>query len=83
MVDLYKRCISSLFQHRIQHIPYGDDVADGASQDKEMEDAVHVPPFVDTIKQGTCDITDTLGHNPYHCSCRHIVNEWFKSYEHT
>ena len=48
-----------------------------------MEDAVHIAPLVDAIKQCASDIADTLGHNPYHRRSGHIVDKGFESHEHT
>lgn len=49
-----------------QDVPYGDDVADAACQDEEVEDGVHVSLLVDAVEDGTRDIAYTLGDNPNH-----------------
>ena len=48
-----------------KHVPYGDDVADAACKDKEVKDGMHVTTLVETVENGTGDIEDTLGDNPY------------------
>lgn len=53
---------SSLLIH--QDSPHGDDVADGAGEDEEVEDAVHEGTIVERVEEGTRDVADALGNNP-------------------
>ena len=47
-----------------EHIPYGDDVADAACQDEEVENRVHVFLFIKAIEYRTCNIADAFGDDP-------------------
>ncbi len=58
-----------------QHIPDGDDVAETACKDKEMEDGVHVTLPVEGVEDGTGDIGDTLSDEPYHSGGGDSVEE--------
>ena len=49
-----------------EDVPDGDDVADAAGEDEEMEDGVHVAAFVQTVEQSAGDVADALGNDPYH-----------------
>ena len=47
-----------------QHNPYGNDVADTAEEDEEMEDGMHEALIVETIEDGTGDVGNTFGYYP-------------------
>ena len=47
-----------------EHIPDGDDMADGAGKDKEVEDGVHILRLVQRIEYGSRDITHAFGDDP-------------------
>ena len=47
-----------------QHVPYGDDVADAAEEDEEMEDGMHEALFVETVEDGTGDVGNALSYYP-------------------
>ena len=47
-----------------KHIPDGDDVADAAEEDEEMEDGMHEALFVETVEDGTGDVGNALGDYP-------------------
>ena len=47
-----------------QHIPDGDNVADAAEEDEEMEDGMHEALLVETVEDGTGDIGNTFGYYP-------------------
>ena len=51
-----------------EDIPDGDDVADGAGKDEEVEYGVHVFLLIQAVEDGTCDVTDALGNQPDHGS---------------
>ena len=79
-----EKCQKKLFfflQIFHQHIPDGDDVAEAAGKDKEMEDGVHVTLPVEGIEGGTGDIGDTLGDEPYHGGSGDRVEERFEGDE--
>ena len=72
----------SCHERSAEYIPDGDDVADAASENEEVEDAVHVLPLIETVEQGTGDVADTLGHNPYNGCRGNAVDERLEGYEH-
>ena len=47
-----------------KHVPYGDDVADAAEEDEEMEDGMHEALLVETVEDGTGDVGNALGYYP-------------------
>ena len=64
---LRQHCVCcSAYLSRIlhQHIPYGNDVADAAEEDEEMEDGMHEALIVETIEDGTGDVGNTFGYYP-------------------
>ena len=67
--------------HFKQHVPNGDDVADGASEYEEMEDAVHVASFVETVEGSASDVAHAFGDNPDDGCGAHIVNERFEGHK--
>ena len=48
-------------------------MTDAAKEDEEMEDAVHILLLVESIEDGTCDIGDALGDEPYDSSSRDSI----------
>ena len=58
------RCRDHLPRILHKHIPYGDDVADTAEEDEEMEDGMHEALIVETIEDGTSDVGNTFGYCP-------------------
>ena len=46
-----------------QHIPDGDDVADGAGEDEEMEHGMH-EPLAEAVEDGSGDVAHALGDDP-------------------
>ena len=64
-----------------QDVPDGDDVADAAGEDEEMEDGMHIFPFVQTVEDGASDIADAFADNPDEGCCWHTVDEGFEGYE--
>ena len=66
-----------------QHIPDGDDVADGASEDEEVEHGVHILRFIEGIKHGSRDVTDTFGNQPDDGSRLHRVHQRLKGHKDT
>ena len=65
-----------------EHVPNGDDVADGARQDEEMEDAVHVAPLVEAVERRSRDVADPLGDNPSDRQRTHVVDKRLERHEH-
>ena len=55
-------CLSSEVAH--ENVPYGNEVADAAGEDKEMEDGVHVATTAKGVEQRADDIAHTLGDDP-------------------
>ena len=66
-----------------QHVPDGDDMADGACKDEKMEHRVHVFLLMEGIEHGTRDVTDTLSNKPDDGSRRYGVHQRPESYEYT
>ena len=64
-----------------QDVPDGDDVADAAGEDEEMEDGMHIAPFVETVEEGTGDVADAFGYNPDEGCCWHTVDQGFEGDE--
>ena len=64
-----------------EDVPDGDDVADAAGEDEEMEDGMHVFPFVQTVEDGAGDIADTFADNPDEGGGGYAVDEGFESDE--
>ena len=64
-----------------EDVPDSDDVADAAGEDEEMEDGMHVFPFVQTVEESACDIADTFADNPDEGCCWHTVDQGFEGYE--
>ena len=64
-----------------EDVPDGDDVADAAGEDEEMEDGMHVFPFVQTVEDGAGDIADAFADNPDEGCCWHTVDQGFEGYE--
>lgn len=64
-----------------QYIPYGDDVADAAGQDEEMENTMHVTFLVERIEYRTGNIGHTFSNNPYHSSSRYGVDQWLECHK--
>ncbi len=46
-----------------EDVPNGDDVADGAGEDEEMEHGMH-EPLAEAVEDGSGDVADALGDNP-------------------
>lgn len=65
-----------------QHVPHGNDVTDGAGEDKEVEHAVHVSALVQAVEGGSRDVTHALRDDPCHCCRTHIVNQRLEGYKH-
>lgn len=65
-----------------EHVPYGDDVANGAGEDEEMEYAVHVAALVEAVEQGACDVEHALGHNPPYGGGTNVVYKRLECHEH-
>ncbi len=63
-----------------ENVPDGDDVADGAGKDKEMEYGVHISLIIKGIEYGSCDVADTLGNNPNNSGCTDCVEQRFEGY---
>ena len=49
-----------------QNIPNRKDVANGSSQNKEMEHGMHVRTLVEGIEQGSGDVADPFANDPTH-----------------
>ena len=64
-----------------QHIPYGDDVADAAEEDEEMEDGMHEALFVETVEDGTGDVGNALGYYPWDGSGADTVEKGLEGYK--
>ena len=64
-----------------EDVPDGDDVADAAGEDEEMEDGMHIFPFVQTVEDGAGDVADTFADNPDEGGSGHAVDEGFESDE--
>ena len=48
-----------------EDVPDGDDVADGAKEDEEVEGSVHVAAAApEAVEDGAGDVADALGHDP-------------------
>jgi hypothetical protein len=80
-----KKNIFSLQVLNVFHedVPHGDDVADGAGKDEEMEHGVHVFALVETVEDGTRDVAHALGDNPDDGARGDAVDEGFEGDEHT
>ena len=50
--------------HRLQYLPYSYHVTQCSEHYKEMENSMYVFNLVDTIKYGTCNVSNTLAHYP-------------------
>ena len=64
-----------------QHIPYGDDVADAAEEDEEMEDGMHEALLVETIEDGTGDVGNTFGYYPWDGSGADTIEKGLEGYK--
>ena len=64
-----------------QHIPYGDDVADAAEEDEEMEDGMPEALLVETIEDGTGDVGNTFGYYPWDGGGADTVEKGFEGYK--
>ena len=64
-----------------QYIPYGDDVADAAEEDKEMEDRVHVALLVEAVEDGTGDVGNTFGYYPWDGGGADTVEKGLEGYK--
>ncbi len=53
-------------------------MADATCQHKEMENAVHVFPFMNTVEHSTGNVTYALSNYPYYCSLADAVEKWFE-----
>ena len=66
-----------------EDVPDADDVAEGAGEDEEMEDAMGVGSAgTYGIEDGAGDVHHTLSDEPYHGSRAHTVHQRFEGYEH-
>ena len=65
-----------------EDVPDGNDVADASGKDKEVEHAVHIPPLVQRVEQGTRDVAHTFGYNPHDGGCRHGVEQRLEGHKH-
>ena len=61
-----------------KYVPYGDDVADAAEEDEEMEDGMHEALFVETVEDGTGDVGNALGYYPRDGSGADTVEKGFE-----
>lgn len=66
-----------------EDIPHGDEVADAAGEDEEMEDGVHVATATKGVEQRAGDITHTLGDDPDDRRRTHRIDQGLESDEHT
>ena len=66
-----------------QHVPDGDDMADGTGENEEMEHRVHVFLLMEGIEHGTRDITDTLSYEPDDGRRRYGIHQRPEGYEYT
>lgn len=57
-------------------------MADGAEEDEEMEDGVHVAAVVERVEDGSGDVADTLGDNPHHGGGGHAGQQGLERHEH-
>ena len=64
-----------------QHIPYGDDVADAAEEDEEMEDGMHEALLVETVEDGTGDVGNALGDYPWDGGSTDTVEKGLEGYK--
>ena len=51
-----------------EDVPDGDDMADGACEDEEVEHGVHIASAVEGIEQCAGDVAHALGDDPHHGS---------------
>ena len=58
-------------------VPYGNNVANRASQYKEMKDRVH-ESLAKAVEDGARDVTHALGNNPDDCRRAHRVKQRFE-----
>ena len=65
-----------------QHIPDGDDMTDGASENKEVEHGVHILRLVQRIEYGSRDIADALSDDPDESGSWHRVDQRLKGHKH-
>ena len=66
-----------------EDVPYGNEVADAAGEDKEMEDGVHVATTAKGVEQRAGDIAHTLGDDPDDRRRTHRIDQGLESDEHT
>ena len=74
-------CLSSEVAH--EDVPHGDEVADAAGENKEMEDSVHVAATTKGIEQRTGDIAHTLCNDPDDRRRTHRIDQWLEGNQHT
>ena len=65
-----------------QYPPHGDDMANAAREDEEMEYGVHVSAPVEAVEHGAGDVTDAFGYNPDEVGRGKRVDQRFESDEH-
>ena len=64
-------------------VPDGNNMADAARKDEEMEHGMHEFALVERIEDGAGDVTYAFSNNPNDGSRRHTVYQRLESYEHT
>ena len=75
--------VSNFLQPPHQNIPHRNDVTYRTGEHKEVEYGVHIPLLAQAVEGGTCDISHTLGYNPYYCRRTHTVHQRTERYKHT
>ena len=63
------------------HVPDGNDVADAAEEDEEMEDGMHEALLVETVEDGTSDVGNTFGYYPWDGGGADTVEKGLEGYK--
>ena len=61
-----------------QNIPNREDMANGSSQNKEMEHGMHVRTLVEGIEQGSGDVADSFANDPTHGMGTDGIHQWIE-----
>ena len=66
---------------RLQDVPYGENVTNRTTQDKEMEDGVHIGALVERVEQRSGYVTSTFADNPSYGTWAYGIHQRLESYK--
>ena len=66
---------------RLQDVPYGENVTNRTTQDKEMEDGVHIGALVERVEQRSGYVTSTFADNPAYGTWAYGIHQGLEGHE--